>query len=1510
MRIYLFLQNEIKLYRLPNEISGSFMFDPENSDSKLINIDSKLNKWYIHSTSNVSLIYENNIINEKELVPNQYYILRRDNKNYLIFTEEGFSSNLVTFAYNNNINLIIGKTNNSNLILDIPYINNDVARIYYKDNRLILEHKNNTPIYVNNKLVKIIEYNINYGDIINIYGLKLTIFNQILLINNLSFLKVKYEQTNLVKFNYTQEEAKNIEIKDRNLYDKNDYFSKAPRIRRTIEEKEIEFSSPPSTQLSQGTSLLMTLGPMFTMGLMSFITIFNTIDKVYTGQAELSDCWINILSSGLMLTSTMLWPIISNKYQKNLEKKNKEKQVEKYKEYLKDKEKEFQEEMNLQRSIIIENLITLQECLSIINNKTVNFWDKRLDQNDIMQVRIGIGNDLLKVNISYPEEGFTTDENELKKLSDALVNRYKYINNIPISYSFFENITTAIMGNIYKCYGLIDNILLQLLTFYSYEDLKIVIFTKEDKKDRWEYIKYLNHNFTNGHELRFFACTQDDYRLVAGYLAQEISMRKNQNQSNSEDLPDFKPYYFIITDDYETLKNYELVNLISEEEKNLDASLVIIEERLSKLPSKCNNFINLGEKTSGVLRNSFDSQEQIVFNDEINYKIDMMQVSKVLANIPIEFEDGQVSLPEAISFMEMEQVGKVEQLNILNRWNTNDATTSLKAEIGVDESGQLFYLDLHEKAHGPHGLVAGMTGSGKSEFIITYILSMCMNYSPDDIAFILIDYKGGGLAGAFENQVTGVRLPHLTGTITNLDKAEMDRTLVSIDSEAKRRQAKFNEARDNLGESTIDIYKYQKFYKEGKLTEPIPHLFIICDEFAELKSQQPDFMDNLISIARIGRSLGIHLILATQKPSGVVNDQIWSNAKFHVCLKVQDAGDSKEMIKRPDAAALKEAGRFYLQVGYDEFFAMGQSAWCGAKYYPSNEVVKEVDKSVNFINDTGQIIKSIQAAKKQKIEPKGEQIAAILQEIINISKKTNKHARRLWLPNIPPIILVDNLIKKYNVDFKDSIKAVIGEVDVPAEQKQDILTYDLIKDGNSLIYGTDGQENEMVLNSILYSLTTNYSPETINYYIFDFGSSNFRIYSKMPHCGGVVLPGEDEKYLNLLKLLSKEKEIRKEKLAETGLNYETYLKKNNDIPLIFVVINQYDTLNEFDKNMYESIPQLIRDSEQLGIVFTISLINITTLPSRARQTISTTYTLKLKDDYEYANALNTRGRIFPRNIFGRGICNIGTMNEYQTASIVEDSNMLNNTLIEKSNELSNIFDKKARKIPELPKQIKEEDLPSEETKLNDFIIGMNKSTLEYSRLDLTTNLGNLFVSNKLKNIKAYAKSIIKQVHKIKNQIAFIIDTTKLLEKEFQDNYYDETENLISYVEKTIDNFKDTATIILIIIGMNDFYTKIENKEKIKEIFDKLSKLNNKTILIFDTAKDINKIKYEDWFSKNVNCQEGLWIGNGASDQNIFKYSQYSKELSQQVKNNMGYLFQDGGYKTIKLLEFEKSDDSE
>ncbi|EGC23774.1 FtsK/SpoIIIE family protein, partial [Streptococcus sanguinis SK405] len=254
----------------------------------------------------------------------------------------------------------------------------------------------------------------------------------------------------------------------------------------------------------------------------------------------------------------------------------------------------------------------------------------------------------------------------------------------------------------------------------------------------------------------------------------------------------------------------------------------------------------------------------------------------------------------------------------------------------------LVYLNLHEKAHGPHGLIAGTTGSGKSETIQSYILSLAVNFHPHDVAFLLIDYKGGGMANFFKN------LPHLLGTITNLDGAQSMRALASINAEIHRRERLFREFEVN------HINQYQKKFKNGEATEPLPHLFLISDEFAELKVNQPDFIKELVSIARVGRSLGVHLILATQKPSGVVDDQIWSNSRFKLALKVADRTDSMEMLKTPDAAEITQTGRAYLQVGNNEVYELFQSAWSGADYQPDKDELGIEDHTIYLINDLGQ----------------------------------------------------------------------------------------------------------------------------------------------------------------------------------------------------------------------------------------------------------------------------------------------------------------------------------------------------------------------------------------------------------------------------------------------------------------------------------------------------------------------------------------------------------------------------
>ncbi len=1516
MKIYLFLQDRILTFSIPLKVSGSFSFDENpKEEAKLINIEAVNNEWTIYSTLDVNIIYNDSFVSRVPLKENTYYWLRKKNATYLIYAVALFDDTFSSFSYSNKTELLIGNSSHCNLnFLPSFFKVQQLAKIYVMDNEFYLS-SDSVPIYVNNKVLPKQTNLLKNGDQINIYGLRIILLNNIILINNPnSSVKINLASTGLSPLKIPiNESEKDLEVQEKDLYTKDDYFFKSPRVRRQIKEKEINLSPPPQSRDEQKLPMILTVGPMFTMGIISGVMLVNNITKLVSGEADLEKMWPQLVTSCAMLISMMLWPTLTKIFNKKIKKQRDKELIEKYSDYLKTKKDELMQEGTLQKEILTENLKTIDECLQIIGSGKMNFWDKRIDQNDFLDVRLGVGNELLKVQINYPEQGFSVEEDALRKKADEMVEKFKYIYNVPIGYSLYNEKITAIMGDKVRCHGLIDNIILQLISFYTYDDIKIVVFTNDTNKEHWDYIKYLNHSFSNDKSIRFFSTNIESAKNINDYLNVEIQRRIQLLQENGSKL--FKPYYIIISDDYSQIKRLSVIKALTEIDANLGFSFVILENRMGKLPSKCNNFISLADDVSVILKNSFEQQKQIPFHDEIKYNVDMMQIVRKLSNIPVEFEEGNIGLPESITFLEMERVGKVEQLNILNRWETNDSTQSLKAEIGVDEEGSLMYLDLHEKYHGPHGLIAGMTGSGKSEFIITYILSMAINYSPDDVAFILIDYKGGGLAFAFENKATGVSLPHLAGTITNLDKAEMDRTLVSIDSEIKRRQKIFNEARDLLGESTIDIYKYQKFFKEGKLKEAIPHLFIICDEFAELKSQQPDFMDNLISVARIGRSLGVHLILATQKPSGVVNDQIWSNTKFRVCLKVQDASDSKEMLKRPEAASLKQTGRFYLQVGYDEYFALGQSAWCGAKYYPSEKIVKKIDKSVNFINDSGNFIKSIQAGNNIKIEAQGEQLSAIMNNIIEISNMTNKRVKRLWLNDIDSIILVDNLKIKYNVSKKNyDVCAIIGEYDAPEKQEQGLLLYSLAKDGNTAIFGTDEVEREKLINTIIYSICTNYVAREVNIYILDYGSESTRMFSKFPQIGGIVFANEDEEMKNLFKLINEEIKTRKKLLIDYGGSIENYNSKNTTkLPQILLIINNYDGLLEEYNTIYEDIATIARECERYGIYLVISCGLPSILGRKTSQCFSNRYALHLPDSSDYFTAFGERCRTKPRNSIGRGIVKNGGIHEFQTASILSEDTDINDYLNDVVQKIKAVDSSKAPKIPTLPEKVTFDLLETENIEIDKVPIGISKNTLKLVKYDFSYFAATNIASNRLANINSFMDSLIEVLLRIKNSIVYFIDPMQTLPQAANKVI---NNNKISYLTKNLDTVFEKLTdiqknekysnyhLIYVLYGLEKVKAKSDVK-KLEELFNAVKSSENGKLILCDSAKGFKSLEYDTWYTKIKNNTDGIWIGKGFGEQQVLRIGRVSKEMNLVYPNNYGFCVKESSAELMKVLEFNE-----
>ena len=677
-------------------------------------------------------------------------------------------------------------------------------------------------------------------------------------------------------------------------------------------------------------------------------------------------------------------------------------------------------------------------------------------------------------------------------------------------------------------------------------------------------------------------------------------------------------------------------------------------------------------------------------------------------------------------------------------------------------------------------------------------------------------------------------------------------------------------------------------------------------------------MDNLISVARIGRSLGVHLILATQKPSGVVNDQIWSNTKFRVCLKVQDESDSKEMLKRPEAAHITQAGRFYLQVGYDEYFALGQSGWCGAKYYPSEKIVKQVDKSVNFIDDCGNFIKSIQAASSIRIEAQGEQLQAIMKSIIDTSNKVNKKARRLWLDNIPNVILVDNIEKKYNIvseQFK--VEAVIGEYDAPEKQEQGLVKYNYLSDGNTIIYGTDGSERELFLSTLIYSTVKNHMADEVNFYIVDYGSEQLRRYLNLPQVGGMVFAGEDEKFNNLLKLIKEEFKYRKKLFIDYGGEYANYIRSSNDkLPLMVIFMNNYDSIYEANQNLYDELPDLIRDSSRYGIVFIFTANAVNSVPTKIAQNFSNIYAFKLKDSSDYISVFNTRTKITPRDIFGRGLLNNDGVHEFQTANIVENADDLNDYLIKFIASLKQSNNVMAKRIPTLPDIVRLNDVSSYINGLKSIPVGISKNDLEVVTIDYLANIGNIISSNKIQNTEKFIRSLLFILCNINNNNLIIMDSLKalMLDTKVYPNYYNDNfdnvlEKVVEFLDKLLEA-KATNEGIIIIYGVNKFITKLENTSKLEELIKKVKKYEKISIVLVDDANKIKNYQFESWFSGNFSISDGVWIGKGISDQNLLRLSTITREMTRECKNDMGYVVSEGSGTLVRFIDFVTKDDGD
>ena len=1526
MQLTLLKKSAIFFCVLPEKQNGQYWVTQTNDngdEERVISVEGVEGKWILKSNKNAIIQDEKNQkVKELAIKPLCFYNIALENSDEkaLLYSEPITDDRrcFKKLLLPRQGKLVIGRAEECDISFSNIYTSSRHAELSITGNEISIRDLNSSNgTFVNG--FRIENKALKPGDIIYIMGLIIIVNKGFIAVNNPDG-KMIYNQAILKKF--VRQEAM-LSDDEQDMDDEAAYgnrFYRSPRFKRDIEKAEIKIDPPPNTGNIEQTPLMLMLGPSITMGLTSLFTGLLTLQNVMRTNGNMMMAMPTLMMSFSMLLGTILWPILTKKYEKKKRIEREKLRQEKYKNYIEKMRQEIADECVHQSQILNENHVTIDNCIERIKLRQRNLWERTCGQNDFLKVRLGIGSLPLDAEIKYPEKRFTMDDDNLLEELYKLIEEPKVLKQVPVTLSLMEECVSGIIGSRTNVTDFVKGLIVQLAALHSYDELKFVFIYDEKEKDIWNFVKWLPHVWNAEKTIRFIATNPNEVKELSAFFEKEIIKRESINAEN--ELKEISPYYVIFAMSKNLAGKAEMVDLILKHKKNYGFSLVTLYDELKNLPKECSMLVELDNIASKIYDKNDISGKYIAFEPDGYLKQDAEEIAISLANIQLETSAHAYNLPNMLTFLEMFGVGKIEHLNALTRWKENDPTITLETPIGIDTTGELFKLDLHEKFHGPHGLIAGMTGSGKSEFIMTFILSLALNYHPNEVAFILIDYKGGGMANTFSN------LPHLAGTITNLDGAAVKRSLVSIQSELKRRQAIFSETSKKVNVSNIDIYKYQKLYRDGTVSEPLQHLFIISDEFAELKTQQPEFMEQLVSAARIGRSLGIHLILATQKPSGVVDDQIWSNSKFRICLKVQEKADSMDVIKRPDAAELSVTGRFFVQVGFNELFELGQSAWGGAPYYPVDRLEKKRDDSVVIIDNLGRVIKQVGAGNR-KVHTKNplKQIDETIKYLAGLAKEEGISVRPLWLEPIPGLIYADDLKKKYNIPRASRcvLNPAIGELDDPANQRQLAMRLPITNEGNTVIYGVAGSGKTTLLTTLIYSLMEDHTPKELNMYVLDFGSETLRSFSKAPHVGDVLLSNEVEKISNLFKMLNQEIEKRKKLFSDYGGDYQSYVKANKeDIEAIVVIIHNYSAFAEIYSEKEEAISYLTRESTKYGIYFIVTALNAGAVRYRILQNFKQLYVLQLNDQSDYSGVLGNVDGVYPSKYKGRGIFKSDRVYEFQTAHI---SQKAENTFEFVRNYCDECAKKwthpHAKKIPILPEKVDVAYLANEikYSPDNKTPIGVQKNSLNIAYFGFDSSYVNLILSQS-NDRPNFVQGLAEVMIAKGNSEVIVIDPDSMFESDESKKYeYIDADagldkavvnlfNTLVYRNNTFKEAKEQGKtplafdkITCIINSLSGLMGKIseDSKDKFRVFMEKGDITYNINFIISESVSKISSVAYENWFKTKISLSDGIWIGNGISDQYQLKISKLTNDLYQEIGDNFGYTLNKGKVTLIKLL---------
>lgn len=1016
-------------------------------------------------------------------------------------------------------------------------------------------------------------------------------------------------------------------------------------------------------------------------------------------------------------------------------------------------------------------------------------WERRPTDADFLYLRIGTGDQPATVRI----EDSTGTERPAQ--IEELIKCFATVHNVPLTLSLPEAGALGLAGPREPIIQLAHALLWQITIHHAPSEVRIAAIYQANRRTSWSWLYWLPHTFAlSGERRRMLAVTEPQIDQLLISMLDELSRRREQPDEHAR-----LPQIVLLLDGDDRLQQRTAMKELLRQGKLYGINVIVLAEHWERLPGECGAMMQIDHANSASYAYA-GAEWSRPFTPVLADTTQSERLSRGLRPFVLAEMGGNREIPRNVRLLDLLRSYANGEFNPVPLWKRPlpDAWHP-DVPIGRTGGGEPIYLDLREHHDGPHGIIAGKTGAGKSELLQSIITALAATHAPDRAQFLLIDFKGGASLRPFE------KLPHTVGLVTDLQDGHLaERAITAMRSEIRRRKDLLNQA---------DVQNIGSYRALADQLEPLANLLVIIDEFDTMVKEQPGFVNELITVVKQGRSLGVHLLVASQEPSSAVKDEIKGQLQYWMALRLGTVQDSREMLQRPDAFYLPSAipGRAYLRVGTE--IKLFQGARVSAPFQGFGDDDQE---DVIVIDDMTGEAQQQQAPQEVSVTLDGRQHTDLdfISEQINRAGSAYRR-RQIWCPPLParltlsqkvspklqvlPPELVQNINGQgwWHIQPRKRLCLPIGIVDIPQESRQDVVEIDL-NAGHVLVYGAPGSGKTTLLRTLLMSLGMTHSPSDVWCYIIDAGGQGLNAFQNMPHIGGVVHVRQVDQVRRVIWMVQRAIEER-EKIQSDAEHQEQSGTRHSarQLPAILLIIDKFALFRE----EYEAvglIEDLIALSGQ-GRSYDIHLV-ITTdrpgdVPHRLQGLFDTRLLLRLTDE---SDALMLSGRRavaqIPLDRPGRGyrlsvdqgwlefqtaLPYIGTIDEDRSADAV--NNLLDGEVSEKARRWTNAISEIWRQTPEsrqvspppvrlLPEHVSFKQIWQQMTISHadviptltdglDVLVGLEAQTLGLARFTLKETSSTILVvggyqSGKTTALRTMLSSLAQ--HYLPDQIQFVL----------------------------------------------------------------------------------------------------------------------------------------------------------